>query len=77
MCEAFLDAQSESQADGANFRTEMVQSAAVLHAMVECGDRNGWFTAPSNASEYITPVTVMKELKPYDNTAVQDGSVPF
>lgn len=26
-----------------NFRTELIQSAAVLVAMIECGDRNGWF----------------------------------
>lgn len=27
----------------ANFRTELVQCAAVLAAMIECGDRNSWF----------------------------------
>lgn len=26
-----------------NFRTELVQSAAVLLAMIECGDRNNWW----------------------------------
>lgn len=26
-----------------NMRTELIQTAAVLHAMIECGDRNNWW----------------------------------
>lgn len=29
----------------ANFRKELIESAAVLLAMLECGDRNNWFGA--------------------------------
>lgn len=60
MSKAFLDKQFKPVADGTNFRTEMVQSAAVLHAMIECGDRNGWFAAdamPYNPESWsVTPM---------------------
>lgn len=29
--------------DRANLRVELIQSAAVIVAMIECGDRNNWF----------------------------------
>lgn len=37
-----VDTRSISQR-GIDFRTEMIQGLAVLMAMIECGDRNGWF----------------------------------
>lgn len=37
MSKDFLDGNTK------NFRTEMVQCAAVLVAMIESGDRNNWF----------------------------------
>lgn len=34
---------SEARAHRTNLREELVQSAAVMVAMIECGDRNRWF----------------------------------
>lgn len=33
--------------NGKEFREELVQCAAVLIAMIESGDRNGWFIDPT------------------------------
>jgi len=32
--------------DPTNLRVELIQCAAVMVAMLECGDRNGWFEKP-------------------------------
>ncbi len=36
--------------DPVNFRNEVIQSCAVLMAMLECGDRNGWFQSCETSS---------------------------
>jgi NTP pyrophosphatase (non-canonical NTP hydrolase) len=42
--------------DAANLRTELIQCAAVMVAMLECGDRNGWFVEdPRSAQELFDP----------------------
>lgn len=39
----FLRRHFGQRQNGKEFREELVQCAAVLVAMIECGDRNGWF----------------------------------
>lgn len=42
-CKENLNATFGSDPSRENFRYELVQATAVLAAMLECGDRNGWF----------------------------------
>jgi NTP pyrophosphatase (non-canonical NTP hydrolase) len=41
--------------DITNLRTELIQCAAVTVAILECGDRNGWFERPAVAQHLVDP----------------------
>lgn len=43
-CKEFFDMKYKPQPGGAErFKTELIQTAAVITAMLECGYRNNWF----------------------------------
>lgn len=51
-CAARLAIKFGPRGKGQHFRKELVQVAAVAMAMIECGDRNGWFEPePTEARE--------------------------